>query len=491
MKSYFDYLRSFSSELGSRILEMYPPLQGPNDPIAPELKTLLRRPLPAQAMTITGCAKYLDIENSVRVVGECGTGKTLMTVGIAHAHAKSRPYTGIVMCPPHLVLKWAREIMITIPRARVFVVYDFRNGGDPDKPHGIVEAQMRNGHVRHQGIKMTLSALRAMGRKGWRKQCSTPSYFIVSRETGKLSYFWKHAYTITQFGKNLGVVKNPDTGRTIPASDGGFLSSGDFANAKRSETFARPSEGGRTVPGKNGRFLSSVGPVKAKDPETLTQPHDGSQVHSALWQADRSKIQRMAPLEYISRYMKGFWDYAIADELHQLANDTAQGDNLDVLRRCARKIIGDTGTLMGGYASDLFRIFFRMEPRKMVEAGFDATSHGESEFQSIFGVLETIETIPDADNACSRAGKSTARLVRRPGASPLLFGKFLMSSTVFVTLEDIAEYLPPYEESVLEVDMDEPLQEAYKKIEKDIRRAITENKRNLSLISLALQRLLL
>ncbi len=146
---------------------------------------------------------------------------------------------------------------------------------------------------------------------------------------------------------------------------------------------------------------------------------------------------------------------------------------------------------MGGYASDLFRIFFRMEPRKMVEAGFDATSHGESEFQSIFGVLETIETIPDADNACSRAGKSTARLVRRPGASPLLFGKFLMSSTVFVTLEDIAEYLPPYEESVLEVDMDEPLQEAYKKIEKDIRRAITENKRNRSLISLALHRLLL
>jgi hypothetical protein len=68
-------------------------------------------------------------------------------------------------------------------------------------------------------------------------------------------------------------------------------------------------------------------------------------------------------------------------------------------------------------------------------------------------VLESIETIRHSDNACSHAEKSTSRLVRRPGASPLLFGKFLMSSAVFVSLEDIAEFLPPYEETVLQVPM--------------------------------------
>ena len=146
MENYYEYLRAYSAELGSRIVEMYPPLQGPKDPIAPALKTLLRKPLPAQAMTITGLVKYLKTANSARIVGECGTGKTLMSVGTAHAHANGRPYTAIAMCPPHLVLKWAREVLVTVPRARTFILYDLRNGGDPARPHGIAEVQLRNGH---------------------------------------------------------------------------------------------------------------------------------------------------------------------------------------------------------------------------------------------------------------------------------------------------------------------------------------------------------
>lgn len=90
MDTYHDYLRAYSSELGARIVEMYPPLQAPKDPVAPELKGLLRKPLPAQAMTITGAAKYLDMEDSLRLVGECGTGKTLMSIGIAHGAGGAR-----------------------------------------------------------------------------------------------------------------------------------------------------------------------------------------------------------------------------------------------------------------------------------------------------------------------------------------------------------------------------------------------------------------
>lgn len=459
METYFDYLRTYASELGSRIVEMYPPVQGPKDPIAPALKKLLRKPLPAQAMTITGLAKYLKTANSVRVVGECGTGKTLMSIGVAHVHAEGRPYSAISMCPPHLVPKWAREVLITIPLARVFVLYDLRNGGDPGKPHGIVEMKLRNGHAVAKGLKTTLPELRRMGRKGWRKLCPGPSYFVVSRETGKLGYYWKHAFNVPESGPARLSVTNPDTGRSVPKSDGGYLAKIDFEDVKLAEM--------------------------------VTREKAGTCQHSALWQADRSKIQRMAPLEYAGRYLKGWWDYSIADELHQLANDTAQGNNLDVLRRCGRKLIGLTGTMMGGYASDLFHILYRMEPRKMVAEGFEANSHGQSEFQGTYGVLESIERIPDADNACSRAAKSTFELLRKPGASPLLFGKFLMSSTVFVTLEDIADFLPPYEETVLQVEMDSELADAYAQIEKDIRDALKANRRNRSLMSLILHRLLL
>jgi hypothetical protein len=132
-----------------------------------------------------------------------------------------------------------------------------------------------------------------------------------------------------------------------------------------------------------------------------------------------------------------------------------------------------------------------MEPRQMVADGFAAGTTGRRDFAARYGVMESIEKVLDADNACTRAAKSDVRLVRKPGASPLIFGKFLMGSTVFVTLDDIADYLPSYEESVIEVEMDAELARAYAGIEKDIRDAVRENRGNRSLMSLMMHRLLL
>jgi len=57
----------------------------------------------------------------------------------------------------------------------------------------------------------------------------------------------------------------------------------------------------------------------------------------------------------IGLYMKDFFDYGIADEVHELSNDTAQGNALGTLARAVDKIAVLTGTLMGGYADDLFK----------------------------------------------------------------------------------------------------------------------------------------
>jgi hypothetical protein len=89
----------------------------------------------------------------------------------------------------------------------------------------------------------------------------------------------------------------------------------------------------------------------------------------------------MAPIEYIGRYMRGWFDFAIGDELHQLAGDTAQGNGLGVLGRAAKRLIALTGTLMGGYADDLFNIFYRMEPHAMVREGFAYGGQGRRDFQ--------------------------------------------------------------------------------------------------------------
>ena len=89
-------------------------------------------------------------------------------------------------------------------------------------------------------------------------------------------------------------------------------------------------------------------------------------LYSALWQADGTKTRRFAPVDFIGRYMPDFFDYAIADEVHELKGDTAQGNALGTLAGCAQRTVVLTGTLLGGYADEVFNILFRLEPAKMV-----------------------------------------------------------------------------------------------------------------------------
>ena len=95
-----------------------------------------------------------------------------------------------------------------------------------------------------------------------------------------------------------------------------------------------------------------------------------------------------------------------------------------------------TGTLLGGYADEVFNILFRMHPSRMVQEGFEYGKVGVRMFTEAYGLLEKITVIEPADNACSEA-RVTKRVRRRPGASPLLFGRFLMSVGAFISLEDI------------------------------------------------------
>jgi hypothetical protein len=204
------------------------------------------------------------------------------------------------MVPPHLVEKWAREAFLTIPGIRVFLIDDLRNGGNGNTPHGVNEVRLKQGRVVREGLHTTLSDIRlrkqsASSRDRWMSLCARPALFIVGRERAKLGYFWRHAYVIPRSGPYLGCVVNADSGKPVMVDDG-RLTVADFEKFKISET------------------IESCGERSCR------------RVHSAMWQADPEKICRMAPVEFIGRYMPGWFDYAICDEIHQLAGDTAQGN---------------------------------------------------------------------------------------------------------------------------------------------------------------------
>jgi len=460
----YTYMRAWSEQLGQRILQEYPALHRFEDPISPRIDELLRRPFPAQSIAIMGVAKRWQQARTANVVAECGTGKTLISLGAVHVHSEGRPYTALAMVPPHLVEKWAREAFLTIPGIRVFLIDDMRNGGDEKAPHGVNEVHLKRGTIAREGLRATLSDLRLKkqytnARERWQALCGRPTLFIVGRERAKLGYFWRHAYKIARSGPFVGWLVNPETGRPVLVDDQ-RITAADFKLVKLSESLDQRGN----------------------------KPSRG--FHSPLWQADREKIHRMAPIEFIGRYMRGWFDYAICDEVHQLAGDTAQGNALGTLASCAQRIVGLTGTLLGGYADDLFNTLFRLEPMKMKAAGYEWGTAGRSCFTQDYGVLETITKIEPTENACSKA-RTTTMVRRKPGASPLLFGEHLMQLCAFVFLEDISSELPPYEERLVSIPMDGSMLTTYRALEDDMRKALKEHRGNRSVLSQMLNTLLI
>ena len=110
-----EYLSCFSQELGDRILQIYPALQAPQDPVSERFKTLLRSPFAAQRLAVMGIVKRWHRAKAAAVIAECGTGKTLMALSAIHVRSAGRPYTALVMAPPNIVGKWCREVLITVP----------------------------------------------------------------------------------------------------------------------------------------------------------------------------------------------------------------------------------------------------------------------------------------------------------------------------------------------------------------------------------------
>ena len=233
------------------------------------------------------------------------------------------------------------------------------------------EVRLRNGRIVREGLQTTLSDLRLRkqfksARARWQSLCDCPAVFVLSREVAKLSYFWRHAFGVPRSGPFNGSVVNPDTGRPV-LTDDDQLRRADFRKIKHSELVL-------------GEEQSSAQKARRT-------------IFSALWQADATKVRRCAPMDLIGRHMKGFFDYGVADEVHELKGDTAQGAALGTMASCAKRTIILTGTLNGGYADELFNILFRLHPKKMLEEGFAHGEAGVRAFSETYGVLEKVTTI--------------------------------------------------------------------------------------------------
>ncbi|EZO24740.1 hypothetical protein AJ61_05825, partial [Pseudomonas aeruginosa 3574] len=179
------------------------------------------------------------------------------------------------------------------------------------------------------------------------------------------------------------------------------------------------------------------------------------------------------PTEFIKRYLPdGYFDLLVVDEGHEYKNSgSAQGQAMGVLAAKARKTVLLTGTLMGGYADDLFYLLFRILTQRMIEDGYRPNARGSMapaamSFMRDHGVLKDIYTERDGDSHKTARGKKlSVRTVKAPGFGPKGIHRFVLPFTVFLKLKDIGgNVLPDYQEEFVDVPMAPDQASAYQRL---------------------------
>ena len=200
-----------------------------------------------------------------------------------------------------------------------------------------------------------------------------------------------------------------------------------------------------------------------------------------LYEADKNGMRRFAKSEYAKKYLKGKFDLFVADEVHELkGGTTAQGQAFANFACVAKRTLGLTGTLMGGYSTNLFYIFWRLMSRAMKKKNIPFNS--PMRFAEDYGIIERtiIEKKADEYNDASIGRNRSQRTIvkEKPGVSPLVLTDFLLDHSVFMRLADVSKQLPPYEEKVVEVEMTPVQRQAYQKLRDELYDALRDALRN-------------
>ena len=494
------FIEAFGSGLLESVQKQNPPVYQGQSPAGWDdvLNGLMRKPFEAQREAVLAMTTMLlgdathDGQPSCLLNAEMGTGKTIMGIASAAILHQAGFERTLVISPPHLVYKWRREIIQTVPHAKVWVL----NGPDTLRK---------------------LLTFRAM-----RNKPEHPEFFILGRVRMRMGFLWKPSYvrrlqrtgegdesqikrvaactqcgTILQDGEHQAltmsnaeaflsvrrmscdVCRNPLWSNTRGTSP---------AKSRRDLVFDAlqeiPSIGQKTA----DRLINKFGEemlanmlednfhnfINLMDDEgdLIFNDRQAKRMERFLGNNEISFGQGgYQATEFIKRYLpKGFFGSLIVDEGHEYKNEgSAQGQAMGVLASQCKKAILLTGTLMGGYADDLFHLLFRMNPAMMIEDGYRYNEKGSigpaaSAFMRDHGVLITTykESSGVKSHRTARGDFGTPSVSKGPGFGPKGIMRYVVPITVFLKLKDIGgNVLPEYKEEYIPVVMDEQQRDIY------------------------------
>ena len=470
------FMHKYGDQLGAHILSTYRPIYN-FDPTPGEVAILdtlgTNRKLlpgqekagllPTQRHAAAAMARTIAKHRVGNVQGEMGLGKTILgaaTVDLLNA------YPAIVLCPPHLVPKWIREIEETIPGAKAMEL--IRIGRNADDPGDIND------------VRRFLNLYRE-GKLGQK------AVAVVAHTSAKYGAGWEHAFTRQRLLNRWedAVVKRhilpserpeaiqalccPKCGAPIQIEEAGGVTftatSIDDLGDKRRFCHA-------LIPGYE---LGSDGRLKRDE---HGNPVWGTRIcGEPLFQFTG---RRWAIAEYIAKHAKGAFKLLIADEVHEFsAKASDRGIAFHQLVASTKYTLTLTGTFFGGKSSSIFWLLHRLNAGVRKDFAFN----DEKRWARLYGVLEMTSqkkrNDDDDEDGFTGNRRYQNQAKEKPGISPAIVNR-LLDTTVFLSLKDLGLSLPRYTEEVAALTMEEEQGNQYREMAGMLRDLAIKNRRYLS-----------
>ena len=473
------YLNTFGVTVAERIRKQFQPLFDPaSDPLSPEILAVndyIRAHAgyslyDAQLAVAEAVKRQLQKHKCGFIVAECGSGKTKIgATAMAAVYALRAEQAGrgrqktfnVILCPSHVAKKWAREISETLPDTAGVVVrsnmeldqlYALYAKGDKSIYAIISKEKARDGFMKQPAVIWNRRQ-EAYLCPDCMKPVEAPFTEDGVRYFGKVNQF----YFRTENSKNHKCIRcgTPLWEPVNPIRPGDWVKIGNYGWVYRH---------------KAAEHL-----LKTKHEPTLEQLRQIAENPDGHYPVVGA-CRRYPMSSYIRRRYKGKLDGCIVDELHEYNNDSGQGDAMAEIFSTADRVIGMTATLINGYSSGIFHLLYRVCPDLMMQDGKRHDS--PSDFDAEYGVVEnTFEETDDDYSVNRRTHKRKTKTRQLPGVSPLVYSRFLLEQTAFLSLSDMNKDLPDYEEIPVPLDMEEDVADEYKRVEDALRKVLKTDRK--------------
>ncbi len=472
VKGLSEFMKAHGEKIAAHVLETYQPLYT-LDPTAKEITVLDtlgtgRKPLPgqeragllpAQRHTAAALARSIRKSGVANCQAEMGCGKTTIASAVIELLVA---YPALVICPPHLVPKWIREIEEVIPSAHA---RDLRRiGRNSDETNDVNDVR--------EFLDQYKEACEVARQNG----DPTPKWVaVVAHTSAKFGAGWQPAVIIrkvsdTLTGKIVDACACPGCGQVVTIEKDGFVVPvTDPKDIAEKRQFCHHQVPGWQLDGNGRQKLDANG-----DPMWGTRP-----CRTALFEFVGARRHSIA--EYIGKHAEGAFKLLIADEVHQFKSKSSdRGVAFHQLITATKWTLTLTGTFFGGKSTSIFWLLHRLNHGVRRDFAF----HDEKRWARLYGVLETTRRRrrneeEDEDGVFTGNRRYRNQAKEQPGVSPAIVSR-LLDTTVFLSLKDLNLALPAYKEEVVALEMLDDQGQQYHSMDSILKQLAVQSSRYLS-----------